>query len=88
MTLTKMFNPKGNIRIQTREVSKYRNRCTSAHLFMCTCGTKVSIPEARAASALLFYSVSTDCSSYTDAYPTKEPIRMCLIMLSSKYCKR
>lgn len=88
MTLIKMFHPKGNMRIQTREVSKYRIRCTSVHLFMCTCGMKVSITEARAVFALLCYSLNTDYDSYRCKSNKRTHQNVCLIMLSSKYCKR
>lgn len=83
-----MFHPKGNMRIQTREVSKYRIRCTSVHLFMCTCGMKVSITEARAVSAPLCYSLNTDDGSYRCISNKRTHQNVCLIMLSSKYCKR
>lgn len=83
-----MFHPKGNIKIQTRQVSKYRIRCTSVHLFMYTCGMKVSIPEARAVSAPLCYSVNTDYASYRCISNKRTHQNVCLTILSSKYCKR
>lgn len=83
-----MFHTKENMRIQTREVSKYRIRSTSVHLFMRTCGIKVSIPEARAVSARLRYNVNTDYASYRCISNKRTHQNVCLIILSSKYCKR